>query len=107
MCGLDDTFPRYFVNTYIPLTLYPRRGSRDVSDIIFSETPTFYQNYLAMKNTAELTGKPIAVCSQSISGVNDVGPLVAFYDIPEKRRGAILFFCSKHHTGPIQFSKSK
>jgi hypothetical protein len=34
-----------------------------------SETPTFYQNYLAMSNTADVRGgKPIAVWSQSISG---------------------------------------
>jgi hypothetical protein len=32
-----------------------------------SETLTFYQNYLAMRNTADVTGgKPIAVWSQSI-----------------------------------------
>jgi hypothetical protein len=46
--------------TYIPLTLYPRRGSRGISDI--APTPTFYQNYLAVRNTADVTGgKPIAV----------------------------------------------
>jgi hypothetical protein len=41
----------------IPLTLYPRRHLR-----YSYEVPTFYQNYLAMKNTADVTGcKPIAV----------------------------------------------
>jgi hypothetical protein len=35
----------------------------------FSATPTFYQNDLALRNTADVTcGKPIAVSSQSISG---------------------------------------
>jgi hypothetical protein len=41
--------------------------------------PMFYQNYLAMKNTAEGTGG-ITVWSQSISGESAVNPLVAFYD---------------------------
>jgi hypothetical protein len=47
--------------TYIPHTLYPRRGSRDI--IIYSnETPKFYQNDLAVINTADVTsGKPIAI----------------------------------------------
>jgi hypothetical protein len=41
----------------------------------------FYQNELAVKNTADVTGgKPIAVL-QSISGVSAINPLVAFYDI--------------------------
>jgi hypothetical protein len=44
---------------YIPLTLYPRRGSRGASDI--APRPTFYQNYLAVRNTEDETGgKPIA-----------------------------------------------
>jgi hypothetical protein len=56
----------------------------------YSETPTFYQNYLAMRNTADVTGgKPIAVCSHSISGA--VNPLVAFYDIHGRKR-EVLFF---------------
>jgi hypothetical protein len=39
-----------------------------------------------MRNTADLTGgKPIAVGSQSISGMSVVGPLVTFYDIPEEK----------------------
>jgi hypothetical protein len=38
---------------------------------ILSETLTFYQNYLAMMNTAGVTGgKPIAVLLQSISGIS-------------------------------------
>jgi hypothetical protein len=63
------------LKTYITLTLYPRRGSRGISDI-FSLTPTFYQNCSAMRNTGD-SGEPIAVWSQSISGVNAVIPLVA------------------------------
>jgi hypothetical protein len=48
----------YLTNTYIPLTHdHPRRGSKGVS-----ETLTFYQNDLAMRNTADVVGgKHIAV----------------------------------------------
>jgi hypothetical protein len=46
----------------------------------------FYQNYLATSNTADVTGG-----SQSISGVNAINPLVAFYDI-HGRKKAVLFF---------------
>jgi hypothetical protein len=54
---------------------------------------TFYQNYLAMSNIADMTsGKPIAVRSQSISGVIAMNPLVAFYDILVRKRGAFLLF---------------
>jgi hypothetical protein len=57
-----------------------------------SETPMFYQNYLAVRNTADVTGgKPIAVWSQSISDVNAVNPLVAFYDIHGRKREVLSF----------------
>jgi hypothetical protein len=47
-----------------------------------------------MRNTADVTGgKPIAVLLQSISGVSAINPLVAFYNIHEGKRGAILLFC--------------
>jgi hypothetical protein len=46
-----------------------------------------------MSNTAGVTGgKPIAV-SQSISGVNAINPLVAFYNIYGKK-GEVLFYYS-------------
>jgi hypothetical protein len=62
------------------------------------ETP-LYQNYLAMSNTADVTGgKSIAVWSQSISGTNAINPLDAFYDPWKKERGAVLLFCPGHHT---------
>jgi hypothetical protein len=62
-----------------------------------------------MRNTADVTGgKPIAVLLQFISGVSAINPLVAFYDIHgvssispftlSFERGAILLFCSGHHT---------
>jgi hypothetical protein len=54
---------------------------------------TFYQNYLAMRNTADGTGdKPIVVRSQSISDVSAVDPLVALYNI-HGRKEDVLFFC--------------
>jgi hypothetical protein len=34
--------------------------------------------------------KPIAVWSQSISGVSKINPLVAFYDIHGRKRGSVL-----------------
>jgi hypothetical protein len=59
--------------------------------------PTFYHNYWAMKNTADLTGgKLIAVWSQSISGVCAINPLVFSHPLEhswKKERGAILLFC--------------
>jgi hypothetical protein len=54
-----------------------------------SERHKFYKNYLAMRDTADVTGgKPIAVWSQSISGVRSIN---AFYDICG-RKGEVLFF---------------
>jgi hypothetical protein len=66
----------------------------------FSEIPTFYQNDLAMRNTAEVTGaRPIAVYSQPISGVSADNTLVAVYEI-HGRKGEVLFslLCPDHHT---------
>jgi hypothetical protein len=58
------------------------------------ETPTIYQNDLALRNIADVTsGKPIAVWSQLISGVSAVNPVVSFYGFHE-RKGGVLFFCS-------------
>jgi hypothetical protein len=54
-----------------------------------------------MRNSADVTGcKPIAVLLQSISGVSASNPLVAFYDIHERKGKlrAILLFCPEHHT---------
>jgi hypothetical protein len=53
----------------------------------------FYQNELAVKNTADVTGgKPIAILLQSISGVSAINPLVAFYDIHGGKREALFFY---------------
>jgi hypothetical protein len=44
-----------------------------------------------MRNTTDVTGgKSIAISSQFISGVSAVNPLVAFYDIHGRERGAII-----------------
>jgi hypothetical protein len=45
-----------------------------------------------MCKTADMTGgKPIAIWSQSISGVSAINPLVAFNDIHEKKGEVLLF----------------
>jgi hypothetical protein len=46
-----------------------------------------------MRNTADVTGgKPIAVLLQSISGVNAINYLVAFYDIHGGKREVLFFY---------------
>jgi hypothetical protein len=81
-----------FIHTYIQTThaLSPKGYQRHLR--YYSETPTFYQNYLAMSNTADVTGgKPIDVWSQSVWGVNAINPL-AFYDIHGKKREVLFFY---------------
>jgi hypothetical protein len=76
------------LHTYIPLTLYPRRASRGISD----NPPRRPRFTKIIYLTADVTGgKPIAVRSQSISGVNAINPLVAFYDIHGKKRDVLVF----------------
>jgi hypothetical protein len=61
--------------------------------------PTFCQNYLVMKNTADVPGDtPIAVWLQSISGVSAINPYVAFYDNHGGKREVLFFFSPGHHT---------
>jgi hypothetical protein len=80
------------INTYIPLTLYPRRGSRGISNIP-PRHPRLTKKKLAMRNTADVTGgNPIAVLLQSISGVSAINPLVAFYDIHGGKREVLFFY---------------
>jgi hypothetical protein len=58
-----------------------------------SEIPTFYQNYLAMRSTADVTGgKAIAIWSLSISAVSAINPLVTFYHIHEWKREVLFFY---------------
>jgi hypothetical protein len=83
-------FTWIYIHTYIPLTLYPRI----IRGIWYSSvTPTFYHNYLTMRDTADVTGgKPIAVCLLSISGVSAINPLIAFYDIHGRKREVLFFY---------------
>jgi hypothetical protein len=68
-------------------------GVAEASQILYSVPPTCYKNYLAISNTADVTGsEPIAVWSQSISGVNAFNPLVAFYDIHGRKREVLFFY---------------
>jgi hypothetical protein len=61
----------------------------------FSETFTFYYNDLAIRNTAPVDGKRIAVWPESISGVSSVGPLEIFKDIPEKQERCYSILLSR------------
>jgi hypothetical protein len=82
----------FVYHTYIPLTLYSRRRSRDILEIPRSSRFT----ELAMRNTADVTGgKPIAVRSQSISGVNAINLLVVFYDMHGRKRKCYSFILSR------------
>jgi hypothetical protein len=46
-----------------------------------------------MSNAEGVTGgKPIAVSSQSISGVNAINPLIAFNDILGRKREVLFFY---------------
>jgi hypothetical protein len=46
-----------------------------------------------MRNTADVTGgKLIAVLLHFISGVSDINPLVAFYDIHVGKREELFFY---------------
>jgi hypothetical protein len=94
----ESKIKRLILHTYIPLTLYPRRGSRGISDIL--RDTHVLPNLVSYEEHADMTGgKPIAVLSQSISGVSAINPLVAFYDIHgRKGRGALLLFCPGHNT---------
>jgi hypothetical protein len=94
----DFTVAKYYrnyIDTYIVHTThawFPMGQKRYLR--YSSKTPTFYQNDLAIRNTAGMTcGKPIIVWSQSISGGSAINSLVAFYDI-HGRKGEVLFFCA-------------
>jgi hypothetical protein len=79
-----------FTHTYIPLTLYSGTGSRGISDIL-----PRHPRFIKIIYTADVTGdKPIAVCSQSISGVNAINSIVAFYVTMEERERCYSFILS-------------
>jgi hypothetical protein len=57
-----------------------------------------------MRNTADVTGgKPIAILLQSISGVNAINPLVAFYNIYGRKREMLFFYFVPDTTRDIAF----
>jgi hypothetical protein len=59
-----------------------------------------------MSNTADVTGgKPIAVWSQFISGVNAINALVAFTTSMEERERYYSFICHGHHAGLFTISR--
>jgi hypothetical protein len=74
--------------------LIPERVA-EASQIFFRDAHVL-QNYLAMRNTADLTGgKPISVWLQYISGGEAVNPLVAFYYIYGRKREGYSFVLSR------------
>jgi hypothetical protein len=76
-----------YTNIYIPRTLSSQRSSKGISET---------KNYLPMLNTADVTGgKPIAVWSQSISGVNAINPLVDFTTSMEESERCFSFILSR------------
>jgi hypothetical protein len=57
-----------------------------------------------MKTTADVAGgKPIAVLLQSISGVSDINPLVAFYDIQGGKRVVLFFYFVPDTTRDLKY----
>jgi hypothetical protein len=81
-----SSIPLFLHNTY-HLRLLPEGVDRYLRYSF--EMPMFYQNNVAVRNTAPVTGgKPIAVCSLS-------HPLLRFYDMG--RKGEVLLFCSVPH----------
>jgi hypothetical protein len=88
------------MHTYIH-TYHSRFISEGVAEAsqIFLRDAHFSPKLIPTKsNTADVTGgKPIAVCSQSISGVNAINPLVAFTKSMEERE-RFERECSEHHT---------
>jgi hypothetical protein len=68
----------------------------EVSQIFFRDdhvlTKLLSYSYSYIPHIAEVTGgKPIAIQSQSISGVSAINPLVTFYGIHRRKREVIFF----------------
>jgi hypothetical protein len=91
----------YYIHTYH--SRFIPEGVAEVSQIFLQDD----QNYLAMSNTADVTGgKPIAVWSQSISGVSAIIPLVTFYDIHGRKREVLFFYYVPTTTRDILLHKN-
>jgi hypothetical protein len=70
-----------------------KEGVPEASQTLLRDAQITYQSYLAMSNTADVTGgKPIAILLQSISGVSAINPLVIFYDIHGGKREVLFFY---------------
>jgi hypothetical protein len=81
---------RWHLHTF-PSRCIPK-GVEEASRISLSDAHVL-QNCLAMRYTTDVTcGKPIAVWSQSISGVSAINPFVAFYDIHGRKREVLFFY---------------
>jgi hypothetical protein len=76
---------------YAPrFTLYPRRGCRETSERSLSEVSPRCPHFTIVGKP--MTGdKPIAVCSQSLSYVSTISPLVAFYAIHGRKVELLLY----------------
>jgi hypothetical protein len=73
---------------YVIHTYHSRFIPEEVAEASWVSLPDAH----VLQNTADGTGgKPIAVWSQSISGVSAINPLVAFYDIHGRKR-EVLFY---------------
>jgi hypothetical protein len=79
-----------YIHTYH--TRFIPEGVAEASQILLRDAHVL-PNYLAVRNTADVkNGKPIAVWSQSISGVSADNPSVAFYDIHGRKREVLFFY---------------
>jgi hypothetical protein len=85
-------------NTYIALTLYPRRGSRDIS--VFLRDTHVLPKYVSYEKHCRH-----AVLLQSISGISAINPLVAFYDIHGGKREVLCFYFVPDTTRVTRFSE--
>jgi hypothetical protein len=87
-----------YIHTYIPFTLYPWRGSRGWGSQIFLwDTHVLtkfvsYEEHCRRDRWYGLTTCHVSVLLQSISVVNAINPLVAFYDINRGNREVIFFY---------------
>jgi hypothetical protein len=89
---LDNKY-NYYIHTYhsrlIPQQQIAAFGIAEASQIFLRDV-----HVLSKLLSYDVTGgKPIAICSQSISGsgVAAANPLVAFYDIHGRKREVVLF----------------
>jgi hypothetical protein len=71
--------------------------SRFISEEVAEASQIFLRDAHVLPKAMSITGdvigvKPIAIWSQSISGVNAINPLVAFYDIHGRKREVLFYY---------------